>query len=215
MWLRPWFYTSLALLPLLAGCDTTMGGYAGNLNDRWFRKALPGLEGSVETTPPPVVAEAPAPVAPVVVAPSPPERPAKAPPPKAKTRATPKGGTGATASTRSAARMRGGVSGGLQVIPSPPGFEVPTPPANGKGNAGVLLLSMGDPTYGEKAWTGLKATYPELTPFSYKVSKLDLGDVGTTYRLFAGPMDAEAAKTLCKNLLIKGQSCTATTYPPP
>jgi hypothetical protein len=41
-----------------------------------------------------------------------------------------------------------------------------------------------------------------------------LGDLGTTYRLIAGPLDPAAAEALCKTLLPQGQACTPTPFPP-
>ncbi|MBC7951061.1 MAG: hypothetical protein H7Z12_04450 [Rhodospirillaceae bacterium] len=110
-------------------------------------------------------------------------------------------------------RMPGGVSGRLEVIPSPPGVEAPKLSAATKGPAGVHLLSMGTATHGDKAWDALKKEHPELAELGYKVARADLGDLGVTYRLVAGPVDSVQAETLCATLKPRGQTCTPTPFP--
>lgn len=110
-------------------------------------------------------------------------------------------------------RMPGGVSGKLEVIPSPPGVEAPKLAAGAKGPAGVHLLSMGTAVHGEKAWDALKKEHPELAELGYKVSRADLGDLGATYRLVAGPLEPAQAEKLCATLKPRGQTCTPTPFP--
>lgn len=110
-------------------------------------------------------------------------------------------------------RMPGGVSGRLEVIPSPPGVEAPKLAAGAKGPAGVHLLSMGTAIHGEKAWDALKKEHPELAELGYKVSRADLGDLGATYRLVAGPLEPVQAEKLCATLKPRGQTCTPTPFP--
>ncbi|CAA7618285.1 SPOR domain-containing protein [Magnetospirillum sp. UT-4] len=110
-------------------------------------------------------------------------------------------------------RMEGGVSGRLEVIPSPPGVEAPKLPAGFGGPVGVHLLSMGSATHGDKAWEALKTEFPDLATLSFKVAKADLGELGATYRLIAGPLDQAAADKLCAALKGKGQTCTPTPFP--
>lgn len=111
-------------------------------------------------------------------------------------------------------RIPGGVSGKLEVIPSPPGVDAPKLPANFSAPAGLFLLSMGTATHGEKAFDALKKEFPELADLGFKVSKADLGDLGSTYRLIAGPVDGARANTLCAALKTKGQTCQPTPFPP-
>ncbi len=101
-----------------------------------------------------------------------------------------------------------------EVIPDPPGVAAPKLNAGAKGPAGVHLLSMASATYGDKAWTTLKTQYPELAELTYKVVKADLGELGVTFRLIAGPLEPNAAERLCGALRGKGQACMPTPFPP-
>jgi hypothetical protein len=120
-------------------------------------------------------------------------------------------GTGSANPTK---RLQGGVSGKLEVIPSPLSFEPPKLTADFKGSAGAHLLSMASVTHGEVAWQSLTTQFKaELQGLSYKVSRTDLGDLGITYRLIAGPMEPAAAEKLCGALRQKGQACMPTPFP--
>lgn len=114
---------------------------------------------------------------------------------------------------RSGARMPGGVSGQLVVIPSPPEVTAPKLAADAKGPAGVHLLSMGTATHGDRAWDALKKEHAELADLGHTVSRADLGELGVTYRLIAGPMDSAQADKLCATLTPRGQTCTPTPFP--
>ncbi len=98
-------------------------------------------------------------------------------------------------------------------VPNPPGVAPPPLKAGFTGPAGVQLLAMAARAYGPRAWDTLSHMYPALAPLSYKVVKASLGDLGTTYRLIAGPLKPDAAIALCKSLTAKGQSCTPTPFP--
>ncbi len=100
------------------------------------------------------------------------------------------------------------------VLPNPPGVDAPALAADAKGPAGVQLLSMSAAKYGAPAWTSLTQQFPQLVPLTYKVVKADLGELGVTYRLIAGPLDPAAATTLCAALKAKGQECAPTPFPP-
>lgn len=100
-----------------------------------------------------------------------------------------------------------------QYVPDPANFETPKIEAGATGEAGVHLMSMPDPGQGDKAWTTLKTQYPELAPLSNKLSRTDLGDVGVTWRLIAGPLSPADAAKLCEGLKAKGQECTPTPFP--
>lgn len=137
---------------------------------------------------------------PETVAPPPP--PPEPPKPKKKT-------TG-----RSGQRIAGGVSGKLEVIPSPSAVEAPKLPANYQGQVGAHLLSMASAAYGDRAWEALKTQFKaELGELGYKVERADLGELGVTYRLVAGPMDQAASERLCAALRGKGQACMPTPFP--
>ncbi len=100
-----------------------------------------------------------------------------------------------------------------EVLPDPPGAD-PTPlRKDARGPAGVALLSMAAASYGNMAWAALSKEYSELAPLSYKVVKVDLGQMGVTWRLIAGPLDPPAAEKLCATLKAKGQECVPTPFP--
>lgn len=108
-------------------------------------------------------------------------------------------------------RMEGGVSGRFEVIPSP--NEAPKLAATAKGPAGMHLLSMGNPAFGDRAWEALVKEHSELTGMGHTVSRIDLGDLGVTYRLIAGPVDPAQAQSLCATLKARGQTCSPTPFP--
>lgn len=111
------------------------------------------------------------------------------------------------------ARMPGGVSGQLVVIPSPPEVTAPKLAPDSKAPAGVHLLSMGTASHGDRAWETLKKEHAELAGLGHTVQRADLGELGVTYRLIAGPMDTARAEQLCATLTPRGQSCTPTPFP--
>ncbi|MBI3447019.1 MAG: SPOR domain-containing protein [Magnetospirillum sp.] len=96
---------------------------------------------------------------------------------------------------------------------SKPG-DVPggTVPVNPKGILGLHLLSMASDSMTDKAIDALKKEYPELAPLQFKAVKTDIPDLGTTYRLMAGPMSGTEADQMCKALRAKGQSCAITNF---
>lgn len=110
-------------------------------------------------------------------------------------------------------RMPGGVSGRLEIIPSPPGVEAPKLAGGAKGPAGVHLLSMGSAAHGDKAWEALTKEHAELGGLGHTVSRADLGELGVTYRLVAGPVEPAQAESLCATLRTRGQACTPTPFP--
>lgn len=135
---------------------------------------------------------------------------AAAPKPKPKATAGSGSGTGAGVAGR---RLSGGVTGHLVVIPSPKELEAAPLAANAKVPAGLHLMSMGQADQGERAMTALKARFPDLAPLGHRVERADLGELGVTYRLIAGPIDsADKARALCVQLKALGQSCTPTPF---
>lgn len=145
---------------------------------------------------------------------------ALAPPPEPVQPAKPKktgktgGSSSGSGSGRPMERLQGGVSGELKVIPSPAEVNAPAIPAGFTGQAGIHLLSMGSATHGEQAWKALSTQYPELAALTYKVVRADLGELGVTHRLIAGPLSPANAAELCAALKPKGQACTPTPFPP-
>ncbi len=137
-----------------------------------------------------------------------PAAPAKKPAPEKKTgpAKTPSGGG-------SGQRMPGGVSGKLVVIPSPPGVDAPKLTDKDKGPVGVHILSMASSVHGDKAWETLKAENPELASLGHTVVRADLGDLGVTYRLVAGPVDRDQAQKICDALRQRSQTCATTPFP--
>ncbi|SEH34904.1 SPOR domain-containing protein [Magnetospirillum fulvum] len=85
-------------------------------------------------------------------------------------------------------------------------------PASGKGPVGVHLLSMASPTTTDKAVEALKKENPELASLSFKAVKTVIPDLGTTYRLLAGPLAPAEAETLCRTLRTRGQSCAVSGF---
>ncbi|CUW38671.1 conserved exported protein of unknown function [Magnetospirillum sp. XM-1] len=102
----------------------------------------------------------------------------------------------------------GGVPGATKPGDIPGGVQ----PFNPKGTLGLHLLSMASPTTTDKAVEALKKEFPELAPLEFKAVKTDIPDLGTTYRLMAGPLSGADAETLCRALRGKGQSCAIANY---
>lgn len=87
------------------------------------------------------------------------------------------------------------------------------PPMDPKQDGGVHLLSMASPTMADKAWDALKKEHPELAQLSHKALKANLGELGTTWRLVAGPLGPREAEMLCATLRTRGQACMSTVFP--
>ncbi|KIL97120.1 Tfp pilus assembly protein PilF [Paramagnetospirillum magnetotacticum MS-1] len=102
----------------------------------------------------------------------------------------------------------GGVPGATRDGDIPGG----TVPFNPKGTLGLHLLSMASPTTTDKAVEALKKEFPELAAMEFKAVKTDIPDLGTTYRLMAGPLSGTDAEALCRALRGKGQSCAITNF---
>ncbi|BAE52527.1 hypothetical protein amb3723 [Paramagnetospirillum magneticum AMB-1] len=102
----------------------------------------------------------------------------------------------------------GGVPGATREGDTPGGIV----PFNPKATLGLHLLSMASPNMTDKAVDALKKEYPELSALEFKAVKTDIPDLGTTYRLIAGPMSGADADTLCRALRGKGQSCAIANF---
>jgi len=85
-------------------------------------------------------------------------------------------------------------------------------PPSGKGPVGVHLLSMASDALTDKAVAALQKEFPELAPFQFKAVKTEIPELGTTYRLIAGPMPPAEAEKLCVALREKGQSCVVAGF---
>lgn len=97
---------------------------------------------------------------------------------------------------------------GWRVVPA----DTAPPPAPPGVPVGVQLLSMASGDFAKRAWEALVKEHPELKPLSYKAVRTDLGDLGVTWRLLAGPLDAEGARALCATLKGRGQTCLPTAF---
>ncbi|OAN52400.1 hypothetical protein A6A04_00310 [Paramagnetospirillum marisnigri] len=87
------------------------------------------------------------------------------------------------------------------------------PPKDTKGPMGVHLLSMASDNLTDKAVDALKKEFPEqLGALTFKAVKTEIPDLGTTYRLLAGPLSAADSEQLCKALRAKGQSCAVAAF---
>lgn len=98
-------------------------------------------------------------------------------------------------------------------IPDPSNFQEPKLDAKATGPAGLYLMQIPDPSQAEKAWNMLKTQSPELATMGMVLVKTDLGDVGVTWRVVAGPVTADEARKLCEGIRPKNQDCTPIPYP--
>lgn len=126
------------------------------------------------------------------------------PPPPEKPKPKPQGGKGGLRPHRGPEPM---------FVDDPANFEPPKLEPNATGEAGIELMSIPDPKQGDKAWTTLKTQYPELAPLPNKLVRTDLGDVGVTWRIVAGPLPPADAVKMCETLKAKGQQCIPTPFP--
>ena len=85
-------------------------------------------------------------------------------------------------------------------------------PPSGNGPVGVHLLSMASDRLTDKAVAALQKEFPELQPLQFKAVKTVIPDLGTTFRLVAGPMPPADAEKLCVALRAKGQSCVVAGF---
>ena len=98
-------------------------------------------------------------------------------------------------------------------VPDPTNFDTPKLDVKASGQAGLYLMQVPDPSQADKAWTMLKTQSPELAALGVVLVRTDLGDVGVTWRLVAGPVTAEEAHKLCEGIRPKNQDCTPVAYP--
>ncbi len=72
----------------------------------------------------------------------------------------------------------------------------------------VQLVSVKAEGETKNEWARLQRTYPQLAPLKMSVTRVDLGEKGIWYRIYAGPLgDAGSAGDLCNALKAKGQGC--------
>jgi hypothetical protein len=90
----------------------------------------------------------------------------------------------------------------------PPAKAVPAAAPSAAGAFKVQLVSVKAENQTKDEWARLQHAYPQLAPLKMSVTRVDLGDKGIWYRIFAGPLsDAGAAGDLCNALKAKGQGC--------
>jgi len=98
-------------------------------------------------------------------------------------------------------------------VPDPTNFEAPKLDPKSTGQAGLYLMRVPDPSQADKAWTMLKTQSPELAKLGVVLDRTDLGDVGVTWRVVAGPVSVQEARSLCEAVRQKNQDCTPVPYP--
>ncbi len=128
-----------------------------------------------------------------------PPLPPPPPPPKAKPK-----GHGSGAGHRGSSPL---------YVPDPTNFEAPKLDPKTTSQAGLYLMQVPDPSQADKAWTMLKTQSPELAKLGMVLVRTDLGDVGVTWRLVAGPVTVEEARSLCEGVRTKNQDCTPIPFP--
>lgn len=65
------------------------------------------------------------------------------------------------------------------------------------GGSYVQLASISAESAAPKEWTKLKKTFPSLEGAEYRVQRADLGAKGVFFRIQAGPMSKDSAKSIC------------------
>jgi hypothetical protein len=98
-------------------------------------------------------------------------------------------------------------------VPDPTNFEAPKLDPKTTSQAGLYLMQIPDPSQAEKAWNMLKTQSPELAKLGVVLVRTDLGDVGLTWRVVAGPVTVEEARSICEGVRTKNQDCTPIPYP--
>ena len=78
----------------------------------------------------------------------------------------------------------------------------------GNGNYAIQFVAVRSEDRAQREWTRLTKQYPDLLlTLSGGVTKADLGDKGTFYRLRAGPLTKERATAICQSLAEKNERC--------
>ena len=98
-------------------------------------------------------------------------------------------------------------------IPDPSNYKAPILDEKSTGPAGLYLMQIPDPAQADKSWTMLKTQSPELASLGYVLVRTDLGAVGITWRLVAGPVKPDEARKLCEGVRPKNQDCTPIPFP--
>jgi cell division septation protein DedD len=134
-----------------------------------------------------------------------------APPPAAAPRdaVQTSGSSGAATATTPAAKptqLAAAPAAAPKPAEKPPAKATPAaaPPA---GAFRVQLVSVKAENQTKEEWARLQRTYPQLAPLKMSVTRVDLGEKGVWYRIFAGPLSDAAAGDLCHALKAKGQGC--------
>ncbi len=102
-------------------------------------------------------------------------------------------------------------------LPPPPAVKIEKPvsktvPATG-GHSTIQLGSFHDEAAADGEWKRLKGRYSDqLSALSPTVQRVDLGDKGIWYRLRAGPLGPDQAKTTCATLKDSNVPCIVSTH---
>ncbi|MGB4106589.1 MAG: SPOR domain-containing protein [Alphaproteobacteria bacterium] len=68
------------------------------------------------------------------------------------------------------------------------------------GSSFVQLASISAESAAPKEWTKLQKTFPSLSGLEYRVQRADLGAKGVFFRIQAGPMSKDSAKSVCDSV---------------
>jgi hypothetical protein len=155
--------------------------------------------------PPPAALPAPTSVAPAPT-PTAPTPTASAPPPPA---AAPRDAVQSSGSSGAPpAQVAAAPGAAPKPAEKPPAKPTPAAAPSATGKYKVQLVSVKAEGETKNEWARLQRTYPQLASLSMSVTRVDLGDKGIWYRIFAGPLnDAGSAGELCSALKAKGQGC--------
>lgn len=68
------------------------------------------------------------------------------------------------------------------------------------GSSFVQLASISSESAASKEWTKLQKSHPSLAGLEYRVQRADLGAKGVFFRIQAGPMSKDSAKSVCDSI---------------
>jgi tetratricopeptide (TPR) repeat protein len=101
-----------------------------------------------------------------------------------------------------------------EVEEAPAAPVAPPAPLVGEPAYLVHLTSIRDPDKAEAEWARLQRVYPDLLAgLALSVTRADLKDRGTYYRIHAGPLDKAGADHLCAQVGARGAWCNVVQAP--